>query len=290
VRTGNRLVLLLRAGWLVVPLAVAPAVAGALDGRDGFGLVLTVLWTGWAVGLVATFVPSTASLTAIRVLAPVAVGIAVVTAFSGAGAPSVALAVTVTTVVTVLAFTAEVGEAFVQGSAYGDERRFPLRPPAALLAGPIVVAWVLAVGPLVAAVLLLAAGQWVAGAVLAVGGIVLAVVLVRRLHRLSTRFVVLVPAGFVVHDPVLLAQTAMFRRVEVAGLGLARQGTDDVDLSGPALGRPVEVRLRRPCPVVVAGTLQQRQGRTVDAGAFLVAPTRPGRLLAEAARRGYTVS
>jgi hypothetical protein len=281
---------LLRAGWLVVPLAVAPALAGALDGRDGVPLLLATLWTGWAVGLVATFVPSTASLTAIRVLAPVAVVVAVITAFSGADAPSVALAVAVTTLVTVVAFTAEVGEAFVQGSAYGDERRFPLRPPAALLAGPLVVAWVLTVGPLVSAVLLLAGGRWIAGGALAVIGAILAVVLVRRLHRLATRFVVLVPAGFVVHDPVLLAQTAMFRRADVAALGLARPGTDDVDLSGPALGRAVEVRLRRSSPVVVAGTLQHRQGRTVDIGAFLVAPTRPGRLLAEADRRGYAVT
>ena len=61
----------------------------------------------------------------------------------------------------------------VQGSAYGDEARFLLRPPTALLLGPIPVAWALmaasATGPM-----LLACGEWVAGAIVCVVGLPLA--------------------------------------------------------------------------------------------------------------------
>ena len=38
-------------------------------------------------------------------------------------------------------YAVQSGEAFVDGSSYGDERRMPLRPPVAVLAGPVPLAW-----------------------------------------------------------------------------------------------------------------------------------------------------
>lgn len=282
---------LLRAAWLVLPLLVGPALGQALDGRASAvrWVVLAGLWAAWAGGLVAVLVPASASLTAVRVLAPLGVVAAVGSALAGAEAPASALAVAGSLAVTLLAFSAEIGIAFVQRSAYGEERRFPLRLPAALLVGPVPLSWGLMTGTLVAGLLLLATGSVVAGIALTLVGAVLVVVFVPRLHRLTRRFLVLVPTGFVVHDHLLLADTAMFRKAQVAALGLAPAGTPATDLSGRTLGNALEVRLREPGSVQVAGTLQQRQGRKVDVTAFLVAPSRPGRLLVEAAARGFPV-
>jgi hypothetical protein len=281
----------LRVAWLVLPLLLGPALGAALDGRSSpmAGVVLTALWAAWAAGLVALLVPSTTSLTVVRLVVPLALVTALITTFAGAEPLPAALAVAGSLVVTLVMFSAEAGGALVQGSAYGDERRFPLRPPAALLAGPLVLAWVLMAGPLVTGVLLLGARQWVAGAIVTAVGIALALVLGPRMHQLSRRFVVLVPAGFVVHDPMLLADTAMFRKQAVAGMALALEGTRAIDVTGRSLGNAIEVRLASPGQLMVAGTRSDRQGRSVEVGALLVAPSRPGLLLQEAARRGYPV-
>jgi hypothetical protein len=247
------------------------------------------LWSCWAVGLVAVLVPSAVSLTVVRILAPLGVLTGVMAAAFGASPALTALACGGTLIVALVAFSAEVGLALVQGSAYGDERRFLLRPPAALLVGPLPLAWALMAGPLVTGTLLIGARRWVAGSVFAAIGALLVVLLAPRLHRLSRRIVVLVPAGLVVRDPLLLADTAMFRRPSVAGLSLALVDTTAVDLTGRALGNAVEVRLRDPGQLVAAGTMHDRQGRSVEVQSFLVAPSRPGRLLAEAASRGYPV-
>ena len=128
-----------------------------------------------------------------------------------------------------------------------------------------------------------------AGALLTVVGVALCAVLIPRLHRLTRRFVVLVPTGFVVHDHLLLADTAMFRKTQLAGLGLAPADTTAVDLTGGTVGNALEVRLRAPSEVTLAGTVEHRQGRPVEVASFLVAPSRPGRLLVEAAKRSYPV-
>jgi hypothetical protein len=291
VQTGSGVIWVLRLGWLALPAILGPATSEALADRSSpMGtVVLVALWACWLVGLVALLVPSTASLTIVRILAPVGVVVGLIAAFAGAGPPATALAVGGALIVTLLAFSAEAGLALVQSSAYGDERRFPLRPPAALLAGPVPLAWTLMTAPLVTGVLLVGARQWAGGAVFLVAGAILVVLLAPRLHRLAQRLVVLVPAGLVVRDPLLLADTAMFRATAVAGLGLALADTTAIDLTGRALGNAVEVRLRAPGQLVVAGTLKDRQGRSVDVAAFLVAPSRPGRLLTEASRRGYVL-
>ena len=282
---------LLRAAWVLLPLLVGPAVGEALEGRSGpMALVSqTGLWSCWAAGLVAVLVPSAVSLTVVRVLAPLGVVAGVLAAVFGAGPTFAALACGGALLVALVAFSAEVGLVLVQGSAYGDERRFLLRPPAALLVGPLPLAWALMAGPLVTGTLLLGARQWVAGAVFVAVGALLVALLAPRLHRLSCRLVVLVPAGLVVRDPLLLADTAMFRRPAVAGISLALADTTAVDLTGRSLGNAVEVRLHDPGRLAAAGTLQDRQGRSVEVQSFLVAPSRPGRLLTEAASRGYPV-
>jgi hypothetical protein len=98
-----------------------------------------------------------------------------------------------------------------------------------------------------------------------------------------------VPAGVVVRDPLVLADTAMFRRADVRSLALALADTAATDLTGRALGPAIEVDLAGRGRITLAGTFASRQGEGAEIGGFLVSPSRPGRLLAEADRRSYVV-
>jgi hypothetical protein len=268
---------------------MGPAVAAALDGRSGAvrGVTIVGLWLGWALGLLASLVPVPAALTAVRLLAPGAPVVAVAAAIGGAGAVASGVAVSVALVATVLAATAEMGEWFVQGAAYGDESRFVLRPPGPLLAGPLELLWAALAGAWGAGPLLLASRQWIAGAVVTAVGAVLAAVLVPRFHLLALRWFVFVPAGVVVRDPFVLAETLMVRRTAVARLGLAPADTTATDLTANALGPAVEVAFAALTTIALPATRRGGERRAIDAAALLVSPSRPGRLVAEAARRGY---
>jgi len=138
----------LAAMWALVPLVAGPALAEALDPHSHlFRSTASVgLWLIWAATLVATLVPRTVTLTLVRIVAPAA---AVATAWAAAATPSLgaddALALAITVATAALAFAPAVGDAFVNGSSYGDERRLPLRAPGVLLLGPIELTWAVVV-------------------------------------------------------------------------------------------------------------------------------------------------
>src|SRR5215216_915567 len=96
---------LLRAAWVVL-LAGVPAFSGPLDGRIGAVQVVTAagLWLAWAIGFVATLVPSPVSLTVVRVLAPGAPVAAVAAAVAGAGALAGVVAIAAGVLTVVVAF------------------------------------------------------------------------------------------------------------------------------------------------------------------------------------------
>src|SRR5581483_9992809 len=150
---------LLRAVWAALPFTAGPGLASALDGwAHPARTVATVgLWAGWGVVLVATLVPLPLGLTALRVGAPAAL------AASAAAASPVGAAWGV--LVVVVAFLPATGLWCVNGTAYPNERRFPLRAPGWLLIGPLPIAWAVAVGGPVTGALLLAEKHWVAGGV-----------------------------------------------------------------------------------------------------------------------------
>jgi hypothetical protein len=174
------------------------------------------------------------------------------------------------------------------GTAYGDERRLPLRPPGLLLLGPIELALLVVIVGLATAPLLLADRRWVAGAVAALLGLPLAVVAARALHGLSRRWVVFVPAGLVLHDPLTLVDPVLFRQHVVARLAPARAGTDALDLTQRALGLALELELVEAVPMVLVrpGRREDEPGRATR---LVFTPTRPGRVLDEAARRRLPV-
>ncbi len=99
----------------------------------------------------------------------------------------------------------------------------------------------------------------------------------------------LVPAGVVLHDPVVLADTVSLRSAQIARIRLAPEDTDAADLTGPASGYAVEVQTTESITAVFAFTPSEPNGRAIHLTGFLVCPSRPGSALAAAARRGLPV-
>jgi hypothetical protein len=268
-----------RAAWAALPFTVGPSLAAELDARsDAVRTTASVgLWAVWAVVVVATLVPHPVSLTALRFAVPgVVVGVAW-------GHPS-AVAWAAAIVLVGIAFLPETAAWFVNGPAYPNERRFLLRPPGPVLVVGLLPAWALASGLPVAGVMLVVAGRPVLGAVVLVVGVPVAAVLVRALHGLSRRWVVFVPAGLVLHDGLAVVDPVLFPKKIVESVDLAPAGTDSLDLTKGALGPAVELVLKEKVPMVL--TVPRRPAGEPGASArLLFSPTRPGAVLAEAARR-----
>lgn len=184
-------------------------------------VVAALAWGAWAAGLAAMLVPRTSSLTVVRVVVP-ASWIAAAAAVAE-GATSTVLDGVLLVVATgslVLALAPWVTDAFVDGSSYGPERRIPLRTPITLTA-VAVAAWAVALAGALIGPLLLATRQWAAGGVALVVGAALSALAVRGLHQLSKRWLVLVPTGLVLHDPITMPEPQLFLRQTMRRLGPA---------------------------------------------------------------------
>ena len=280
----------LQLSWVALAVALGPAVADALGGASSpVQLVATVwLWAGWTAGLVAVLVPRDLSLTVVRALAPGALVAALAAAVHGARGIDDVVALAAAAVVVVVAVSPAVTDALVDGSSYGSERRFALRSPPSLLFGPVPLTWTAVVVLPAAAALLLAARNWPVGGALAVASLAAVRFGAPALHRLSRRWVVLVPAGVVVHDDVALADPVLLPAALVRRVGPAPVGTEGLDLTAGAGGLVLEVELAEAIDLLVAGA-GRREARTEHARRLLVAPLRPGALLAEAAARNLPV-
>lgn len=264
-----------RAGWLAAPLLVGDALAAATDGRsDGVRMAAVLLaWTAWLAGVGALAVPRTVTLTAIRLVGP-AVALGGTAAGIAAGGVAGVAAVGGGIALAVVVSLPVVADAFVDGSSYGDERRTALRTPAIVAAGPSALAWLACAASVTAGPLLLGARRWVPGAALVVIGVPVAVAGVRRLHQLSRRWLVFVPAGMVVHDPLVLVEPVLVPRTAIDRLGPAEVGTAALDATGGASGLILEIALREPVDV----GLRTGRGATEHRGvtALAIAPARPG--------------
>lgn len=242
---------------------------------------------GWAAAVAAMAVPSVVSLTATRVIVPLSVPVAAVAIVAGAGGAGWVL-LAVSTVAAVVACSGELGRAFVQASAYGEEDRHLLRPPPAY-ALAAVISWALSAAATIAAVLSLADRRWIVAGAMVVVAAGLVVWSWPRWHRLSRRWFVTVPVGVVVHDHLVLAETLMLRRQELATVHLAPVGTDAADLTGPAGGHAIEIVTSESVTAILAGTPRDPGGTAIHLTGCLVAPTRPGRVLASIAARRFPV-
>lgn len=233
---------LLRIAWLTLPLTAGAAADDFIATFDDAPrVVAAVLLLGsWGAGVVAVLAPRPIGLTFLRTVAPAYAVLALLAPIVrstplGSIQETSELAdwgvLAACLVVAVLTALPDIGRAAANGIAYGDEERFPLRVPPALFLGPIPLARGLVVAAAGAGPLLLADAEIPLGiAALAVGGPI-AFFGARALHGLSRRWLVLVPAGVVVVDPMTLAEPVLFVRRHVRALRAAEPAAsipDDV--------------------------------------------------------------
>ncbi|MEO6627437.1 MAG: hypothetical protein ABIP03_02595 [Aquihabitans sp.] len=271
--------------WVALALVPGGTLDDALSGRSTPVrlVVLVGLATVWTVGLVGLLVPRTASLTAVRVIVPGGLAAAAATTATGHavdGADLVALTVAALSVAAVLApwFT----EAWVDGSSYGPEQRLPLQTPTVFALIVVPLTWTAVIAGLSVGPLLLAARQWVPGTLAVVVGAPLAAAGIRSMHQLSRRWVVLVPAGLVLHDPLTMPEAQLFPRKSIARLGAADADTDADDYTAGASGLALQLDLIEPIDLLVRG--RGRSTETHMSEHLLFTPARPARLI-DGARR-----
>jgi hypothetical protein len=281
---------LLRLLWLTLPWTTGALLGDALHGRiDSAQTTASLLaWIVWGISLIALMVPRPATLTLVRTAVPASVlaaGWAIVATEADATA---AFGLAAAIVVTALVLSPAVGDTFADGSSYGDERRMLLRAPGAALFGALPLAWAFTVGGALTGPLLLGAQQWVAGSIALVVGLPLAVVGVRSMHPLTQRWVVFVPAGFVLHDHLALAEPSLFQKRHLHSLGPALAGTTATDFTMRSPGLALEVRLLEPQEINVVVSRRVAEVRELASCTFT--PRRPGAVMAEAVRRNLPTS
>jgi hypothetical protein len=278
--------------WALQPVVAGAAFAAALDSRSplfrtGVGLAL---WVTWAVVLLGVLIPRTATLTLVRVVTPASVAAA---GWAALATPNPdwldAVALASTAVATVVAFAPSTGQRFVNGSAYGPEKRFPLRAPGAVVLGPVEAVWLVVVVGAATGPLLLLASEWVGGAVAVAIGWPVAILGTRSLHRLAERWLVFVPGGLALVDPLTLTDSVSMTRGAIASIGPAAVDTTATDLTAGSLGLAVEVTFEQPQTIVA---LPRRNETATDTpvDALLITPTRPGHVLRLARERNLRVS
>ncbi len=288
--TGPWELWLVRILWLGLPLVAGSAVTQLLDGADRpTALIVEVgAWTFWFVGLLATLVPHPVSLTILRILSPTVAGVAVLSLLASVELSTVGLVAAYGLVVSVLALLPPVGDIMVNGSAYGSERRMALRTPGPTLFGPLQLAWLAVFIGVTGWAVALLADMAILAVALGVIGIGLVWIGWRVLYQLARRWVVFVPAGFVLHDLMQLRDPVLIPRTSVASLGPSPVDEADnlLDLSAAALGLALEVETRHPIG------FDHRRGsdvETVETTNIRFTPTLPGGVLTEGRIRGLRI-
>lgn len=253
--------------WVVLGVAAPWQLVG--DSHSSSVSAVLLVW-GWALFLVvavAVLVPSPISLTVTKCVTPLmAIGAFVAASPAGVFGSLVAL---------IISWSALFGDVMVQGSAYGEETRFTLRTPVPYWA-PSVLAWALLSGGLIGGTLLVAAENYIVGAPVLLIGLLLTSTVPRRLHRLSRRWLVIVPAGIVVHDHLVLAETQMSMRSKILSITKVNESGETADFTGGILGPRIAVHLKEADKVVLSKITAKTLG-TIDAlhvKAFSFAPRR----------------
>ena len=172
-------------------------------------------------------------------------------------------------------FTAEFGSTHVQAGAYGNERRFLLRIPVAVFA-PLTIIWIITAASLLLLDEFINRKQLVGVCLCAIAAGLLIWKFAPQMHLLSKRWLVRVPAGWVVHDGLILAENLLVRSHSVMSVAPALENTQALDLSGVTAGIPHEIQLREMTDVRLS-KLGSRLLKTMDVlhvQSFLVATSR----------------
>lgn len=271
--------------WVLVALLAATPIGAALEHRSApvAAVCLVGSWLGWAVGFGALLVPRSSALTVVRVLVPAGSAATVAAAVVGGVDARAVAAVVVASLAAVWSLAPWVGESFVDGSSYGAERRFPLRPPVLFSVVVAPLTWLLVMVGAVSGPLLLATGRWVIGVPITALGWFVVAIGVRSLHQLSRRWVVLVPTGLVLHDRLTMPEPQLFLRRSITLLGPAPADTEARDLTAGAAGLALRLRSSEPVELLVRSGANRTEAVTVSE--LLFCASRPRRLLEVAAQR-----
>ncbi len=243
--------------------------------------VATLLaWAVWATSVLSVFVLHPATLTVLRMAVPVITATLLYISVTGATDTSQIICAAISVAILLISFNADLGNTFIQASAYGDEKRFLLRPPVALVAPVLLIAMLLLTATLAAPMLIAAENLplgIICGAVSALGFWFFA----RRIHQLSRRWFVFVPAGFVVHDETLLGTNLMIRKHDLVEIHLAKRDTQAADLTALTWGVPLELSFKQPQDVSLTSLTAKhlKAVSAIHASSILIAPSRPGAVL-----------
>jgi len=280
----HRVIWVMRLSVTALVLTI-PLLNSQLDAFHSETRLVTViaLWSIWAGSLLSVLVPSSGSLTALRLLMP---SHTAVTAIVISGSPSgmslwpAIIAVAISLIATVTTLSGDTGRYYVQVSAYGDERRFLLSCPPQMVVVQVLT-WMLW---FVAAVITVSAltgesttsGQMIVGGMSGIVTVVGIIILPRRFHRFSRRWLVWVPAGIVLHDPVVLAETAMVSRRTLREIKIWQPGEkpEPLNVTGGRARPGIMFSLREMETIILSANAEHPGGHALHVQSFLVRPTR----------------
>ena len=281
VRLEDALHLVMRILLSCLPF-IGAEVGGLLDDRsDAVQITGTALaWAVWGVVVIASYISHPITLTVLRIGIPVVTGFMIFVAVTQGFSGSQIISAVVSVAVLLLSFSAEIGGIYVQASAYGDEKRFALRPPVVLVA-PILLSTMVADLSIIALPLLVAVRNWAVAAVALVGLYLSVRYLLPRIHLLSRRWLVFVPAGVVVHDEIVLSINLMIKKQDLAQIQLARDNSAAADLSALTWGVPLEFSFNKPLDIALSsiGAKHLNSVSAIHATSIIIAPSRPGAVL-----------
>lgn len=267
---------LMRIAWLALPFAAGDLLAAALaDYEPSLRTVCSAgLWGVWAAVAFLCWLPHNVTLALLRIWMPAGLA-AVCWAWAVAGGEGWAdtlPAAVAAGVAAVTCLSPAVGGACISALDHPSERRFLLRPPVALLLGPVFLAWALAVGGVLVGPLLLADGRWLVGGIATAVGWPLAVQAHLSLLMLTRRWLVFVPAGIVVCDTLALGVEA--RLIKAGGIGEIRvvsaaqrraqaagsaHNENIGDLTLGSLGAALDFHMTEPCQLPPQGWQRLRR-------------------------------
>ena len=261
---------------------IGAGVGGLLDNRSVAVQVTgtTLAWAVWGTVVIASSINHPITLTVLRIGTPVVAGFMILDIFNQGTSSGQVIKVAVSVAILLLSFSAEIGSIYVQASAYGDEKRFALRPPVVLIA-PILLSALVVDLSIISLPLLVAAKNWSIAAVSLAGLYVSTKYLLPRIHLLSRRWLVFVPAGVVVHDEIVLSTNLMIRKQDLFQIQLARNNSAAADLSALTWGVPLELTLNKPLDISLTsiGAKHLNTISAIHAQSVLIATSRPGFVL-----------
>ncbi len=282
---------IMRVIWISLPLLCGPSLA---DSLNDFKLLLRTtvsisLWTFWVLILLSTLIATPISLAIIRIGAPAAAALSLWSALETSGSVSGIIGLAASAIAACVALSAPLGDRFSDGASYGDERRFLLRAPGPvlLLLGPL--AWLTSVAGLTVGPILLLNKNFLFGSLISLCGFPLAALASNAIYQLGKRWLVLVPAGILLHDHLSVGDPTLIPRNQLANFSPAKVETNALDLSQNSFGLSLEIQCLTPLSMMLRTGTKKTTNETSIVESFLINPVRPNVLLAEAQKRGLRV-